>query len=162
VNHNLLCRKLISLFGFSQSAISFIRSYLTNRSQSVCANGELSDFLPVVQGVPQGSVLGPLLFSLFINDIVKSINFSQYHIYADDVQIYLSGPLDQIHTIVDQINADLRTITEWSNLNGLSLNSSKTQAMTIPENLSSVKVKDTIIPFSNKVTYLGVIMITGT
>jgi Reverse transcriptase (RNA-dependent DNA polymerase) len=162
VNFKLLCQKLKNQFYFSESAIMFIKSYLTGRSQCVFANGAFSGFLPVTQGVPQGSILGPLLFSLFINDISSSILFSRYHIYADDVQIYLSGSQANIGSVVNQINIDLNSISDWSVRNGLCLNSQKTQAMAIyrhePSFLPPVKVGDTIIPYSTKVKNLGVIM----
>jgi hypothetical protein len=135
---------------------------LMDRTQCVFANGALSSFLPVTQGVPQGSILGPLLFSLFINEISNSILFSHYHIYADDVQIYLSGKEENIASVVNQINTDLASISDWSMQNGLCLNSQKTQAIAIfrnlPTSLPPVKVGDTIIPYSTKVTNLGVIM----
>jgi hypothetical protein len=150
------------LFFFSESAVNFIKSYLSNRTQSVFANGSLSNFLPVTQGVPQGSVLGPLLFTLFINDIIESITFSRYHIYADDVQIYISGPITEISEIVDKINTDLQNIADWSSKNGLSLNSLKTQAMVIsketPDYLPNIKVNDVVIPYSAKLKNLGIIM----
>jgi hypothetical protein len=162
VNFKLLCQKLKTQFGFSDSAISLIKSYLMDRTQCVFANGAYSSFLPVTQGVPQGSILGPLLFSLFINDISNSILFSHYHLYADDVQIYLSGREENIASVVDQINTDLASISNWSTQNGLCLNSQKTQTMAIyrnaPLSLPSVKIGDTIIPYSTKVKNLGVIM----
>jgi Reverse transcriptase (RNA-dependent DNA polymerase) len=109
-----------------------------------------------LQGVPQGSILGPLLFSLFINDISNSILFSNYHIFADDAQIYLSGSKKNIASVVSQLNFDLAPISEWSKRNGMCLNSQKTQSMAInryePPSLPTVKVDDTIIP------YLGVTM----
>jgi Reverse transcriptase (RNA-dependent DNA polymerase) len=86
----------------------------------------LSSFLPVTQGVPQGSILGPLLFSLFINDISSCIKFSNYHIYADDAQIYLSGSRESIASVISQINSDLASVPLWSTENGLCLNSQKT------------------------------------
>ena len=162
VNFKLLCQKLRNLFHFSESAIKLVESYLTGRSQCVFANGAMSSFLPVTQGVPQGSVLGPLLFSLFINDISSSILFSNYHIYADDVQIYLGGSEENIVSLVSQINTDLTSISDWSTRNGLCLNSQKTQAMAVfrnkPRILPPVKIGDTIIPYSTKVKNLGVIM----
>jgi retron-type reverse transcriptase len=90
VNFKKLCHKLKTIFFFSDSAIEIIKSYLTDRTQCVFANGTFSSFLSVTQGVPQGSILGPFLFSLFRNDISNSILFSNYHIYADDVQMNLS------------------------------------------------------------------------
>jgi Reverse transcriptase (RNA-dependent DNA polymerase) len=154
--HLKFLKKLKTIFFFSDSAIELIKSYLTDRIQCVFANGTFSSFLPVAQGVPQGSILGPLLFSLFINDISNSILFSNYHIYADDVQIYLSGKEE------NQINTDLASISDWSTRNGLCLNSQKTQVMAIyrnePSSLPAVKVGDTIIPYSTKVKNLGVLM----
>jgi Reverse transcriptase (RNA-dependent DNA polymerase) len=103
-----------------------------------------------------------VLLSLFINDISNSILFSNYHIYADDVQIYLSGSEENIESVVNQINTDLASISDWSTRNGLCLNSQKTQVMAIyrykPLALPPVKVGDTIIPYSTKVKNLGVIM----
>jgi Reverse transcriptase (RNA-dependent DNA polymerase) len=162
VNYKLLCQKLKTQFNFSDSAINFIKSYLTGRTQCVFANNEFSSFLPVTQGVPQGSILGPLLFSLFINDISNSILFSHYHIYADDVQLYLSGSLENIESVINQLNTDLNSISDWSTRNGLCLNSQKTQVMAIYRNkppvLPPVKVNDTIIPYSTKLKNLGVFM----
>jgi Reverse transcriptase (RNA-dependent DNA polymerase) len=162
VNFKLLCQKLKNLFSFSDSAIKLVKSYLMGRSQCVFANGALSTFLSVTQGVTQGSILGPLLFSLFINDISNSIHFSNFHIYADDVQIYLSGSKESIASVVNQINSDLASISNWSTQNGLCLNSQKTQVLAIHRNplsnLPLVKIGDTIIPYSTKVKNLGVIM----
>jgi Reverse transcriptase (RNA-dependent DNA polymerase) len=116
----------------------------------VFSDGAFSDFLSVTQGVPQGSIL---LFSLFINDI--SFLFSRYHVYADDVQIYLSGREENIESVLNQINTDHTSIFDWSTRNGLCLNSQKTQAMVISRNkplfLPPVKVCNTVIPYSTKV-----------
>jgi Reverse transcriptase (RNA-dependent DNA polymerase) len=162
VNFKLLCQKLRNFFYFSESAIEFVKSYLTGRSQCVYANDTFSSFLPVTQGVPQGSILGPLLFSLFINDISNAILFSNYHIYADDVQLYLSGSQENIESVVRQINTDLTSISDWSRRNGLCLNSQKTQSMAIyrhaPSFLPPIRIDDTTIPYSTKVKNLGVLM----
>jgi Reverse transcriptase (RNA-dependent DNA polymerase) len=162
VNFKLLLHKLKTYFFFSDSALDLVKSYLMDRTQCVFANDTISCFLPVTQGVPQGSILGPLLFSIFINDISDSILFSHYHIYADDVQIYLCGAEENIESVVNQINTDLSSIFDWSKRNRLCLNSQKTQAIAIyrytPRFLPPVKVDGTIIPYSTKVKNLGVIM----
>jgi ribonucleases P/MRP protein subunit RPP40 len=91
VDHKLLCRKFVRFFGFSSSAVRFLKYYLRRRFQRVFVNGVFSEFLPVDKGFPQGSVLVLLLFSLFINDLCAVIT-SMYHVYADGFQIYAGTP----------------------------------------------------------------------
>ena len=98
VDHLLLCDKLFRQFNFSFCAVKLLRSYLTDRMQAVQLNNNLSDFLPISRGVPEGSILGPL-FSL--------VKYSSIHMYADDVQIYLSCPLGLIEHGVSCLNEDL-------------------------------------------------------
>jgi hypothetical protein len=86
-----------------------------------------SEFLLVDKGVPQGSVLGALLFSLFINDLCAMVT-SMYHVYADDFQIYAGDTVDNFACCVERLNADLRRIHQWSIEYGLTLNAGKTQA----------------------------------
>jgi hypothetical protein len=87
-------------------------SYLSDRSQCVQADGTLSDVLPILLGVVQGSVLGPLLFSMFINDIVSQITSCRVHLYADDVQLYnihqyISCEPQHIENCIHNLNMDL-------------------------------------------------------
>lgn len=129
VNIDLLVSKLYHL-GFSDRACTWIESYLANRSQSVVfSNGDTSSPLVRNAGVPQGSLLGPPLFSLFINDLPRVLGHCKYQLYADDLVIYLEGNFSEVGDIVDKINYDLTRISRWASNNGLVVNASKTQAM---------------------------------
>jgi Reverse transcriptase (RNA-dependent DNA polymerase) len=82
-------------------------------------------------GVPQGSVLSPLLFSLFINDLSSALRVADFHFYADDLQIYVSGKRGDLNNLVRKVNSELAVISGWSRENGLLLNPRKSQAMLV-------------------------------
>jgi hypothetical protein len=165
VNHELLCCKLANLFGFSSSAVNYIKSYLSMRFQRVGSDEALSGSLPTFAGVPQGSILGPLLFSLFINDLCRVIRNSKYHAYADDFQIYDADTISNISICCERINQNLEAISRWSVENGLALNAGKTKAMIIcrdqgrlPSLIPQIKLNGSSIEYSSKVTNLGLTM----
>nr|CAH7716240.1 unnamed protein product [Callosobruchus chinensis] len=128
LDHGILCNKL-RYFGFSDSSVSLIRDYLSNRVQSVLVGGKLSEALMKTIGVPQGSVLGPLLFALYIADFHEFTNHCHIHHYADDTQLYLSFNAVQFDSAVSRINADLDTLYNVSITHNLNLNSEKSQVI---------------------------------
>ena len=87
VNHKLLIHKLQS-FGVNGNLLSWFNSYLNNRNQCVVLDGHTSEWLPVLSGAPQGSILGPFLFILFINDMPLSCISSKTGQFADDAKVY--------------------------------------------------------------------------
>ena len=94
----------------SFSETKLVYSYLEGRSQAEYANGVYSSMLRVKAGVPQGSVLGPFLFSVYSNDLPKIIKTCNMHMYADDVQLYTSCRLTEIHKCIRNINEDLKLV----------------------------------------------------
>lgn len=162
VDHGLLCDKLRYEFNFEPSAVCLIRNYLYGRTQTVCINGEFSTFLPLLIGVPPGTILGPMLFSLFIDSMPNELKHMMYHIFADDVQIYKSFKQeDSIESLVE-INKDLRTIQNWAYENKFKLNVAKTQAIAISTNnetryLPPLWLNGLIVPYSDTVKNLGML-----
>lgn len=165
IDHDILIAVLSSL-NVSFSAIAWFRSYLSGRSQRVRLDDSYSDFCNISAGVPQGGVLSPLLFSIFINSATKFIS-SSYHLYADDLQIYHHFNVDELSAGIVRINSDLCNIDSWAKAYGLLINPSKSQAMICgsPYMLRSIALPlspaitlgGNIIPLSVKVKNLGVI-----
>ena len=125
-------RLLIKLraLGFSDTALSWILSYFTGRTQSVVdERGKCSSWLATTSGVPQGFVLGPLLFTLFINDICSSLKFSQHMIFANDTQIYLSCLPSELDLGINLIAYDVGVIARYASDNGPKLNLAKSKAI---------------------------------
>lgn len=126
VNHGILIYKLFNL-GIKGSTLKWIASYLTNRELQVNIKGNFSRPFIVNSGVPQGSHLGPLLFILFINDVVDRVKVAEVLVFADDIKIFLA-----VNSFYDQVQLqkDLHTIWEWSVVNKLKLNCDKCKVLT--------------------------------
>ena len=105
-------------------ALDWFKSYLKNRKQFVCFNGTHSTIMEIKCGVPQGSVLGPLLFIIYTNDLPKVLKRTKCILFADDTTIYLSS--NRTETMFQIMNNELQNLTDWFKANKLSLNVSKT------------------------------------
>ena len=123
VNHDILLSKL-EHYGIRGPLLSWFRSYLTDRKQFVFCNGVQSSTKAITCGVPQGSVLGPLLFLIYINDLPNISDKLQFFLFADDTNIYYEDK--DLKTLEKVINKELRKLSLWLNLNRLALNISKT------------------------------------
>jgi len=131
LNFDVLLQKLRYYYGFDTFAIELMKSYLCGRSQRVLCNGKISNLGNIQSGVPQGSILGPILFCMFINDIVHCCSDASIHLYADDAQVYLSRPIGLSEDLGCRSNDDLNSIAQWADINCLKLNAAKTQALPV-------------------------------
>ena len=124
--HNLLLAKLRA-YGLNDDAIAFLQSYLTDRQQRVKFHGKFSEWCPVKCSVPQGSLLGPLLFNIFLNDLNFAGQILSLRLYADHTTTYLSDR--HIITLEISLNQDLNILVTWFSHNYLTVNSIKTQGI---------------------------------
>ena len=137
----------------------WFRAYLLDRQQCVTINGQQSSILPVLSCIPQGSILGPLLFIIYIDDLPLTINFSHLFLFADDNKC-----LSPIHSPTESLNLqrDLQAIGTWSDQWSLAFNESKCPHVRFFPNPNSIHtpyfINNLSIPFSNFHKDLGIIM----
>lgn len=160
IDRGRLLRKL-RVMGFSPKALSWFEGYLNNRSQRTKVNGHMSDCIPNELGVPQGSVLGAILFILYINDLPSHLANTFINLFADDTLIYLHGR--NIDVLSDRMNCELDKINNWLRTNKLKLNVSKTKVMVIrhPSMAAAVNritVDGEELEVVNSIKYLGVMI----
>ena len=160
VQHPTLLEKLSS-FGVEGGAIEWFKSYLTGRKQRVLANNVYSSFQTVTQGVPQGSVLGPLFYILYTNDITNIIKNCNVAMYADDTVIYTAN--HNFENSMRKMRCDVNALSSWCEANGVKMNTDKTKMMSFGsakmlKKLPVTKIEVNAVPLQNVscYKYLGV------
>ena len=159
VNHKILLSKL-KIYGIRGIALDWFCSYLSERSQYVFINGSRSSVKKIEYGVPQGSILGPLLFLIFINDITKSSKLFNYILYADDSTLSTCFSEDELGSHSNLINEELKRVYKWLCANKIAINETKTKYMIFTYNknitMPLIKIGNNIISEASVIKYLGI------
>lgn len=162
VNH-LTLLKILKYFGLSESGRQLLGSYLSGRCQAVQIDNMLSAPRPVEHGVPQGSIVAPLLYTLYTSLIFKGIKFNKFHMYADDTQLFYSFKPEEYIAAQERINLDLHTLWATSNMHQLKLNPAKSAVVLFGnrrvcaelKNLININIDGCTLPFVDEAKSLG-------
>ena len=161
VNHDILLTKL-EHYGIRGTSLAWFKSYLSERKQYVSVNGSNSSHLEVTCGVPQGSVLGPLLFLIYINDLPLSSSKLTFYLFADDTNIYYEA--ENLYQLQRVISKELKKVKIWLDVNKLSLNIDKTNYIIFksPQHSSSetvsIKIGSLPVKRTSYVKFLGILL----
>ena len=162
ISHDILLAKMASA-GFDRTVIQWFRSYL-HRTQQVSIYNKLSDAIAVPNGIAQGTVLGPILFIFYINDIFNCVNFVKMSLFADDCVMYLSG--NNWDIIQRRMQLDFDSIIDWNLRNNLRLNHDKTHAVIFGARMKLANIVDPLpfrildkrVKYVKEHAYLGIIL----
>ena len=167
IDHTILLHRLSFSFGITDKALNWIKTYLLDRKQKIKIKDLYSNEIPINFGVPQGSVLGPLLFTMYVypmTEVIKHTKF-KYHLYADDTQLYTSFKSNAINDALSEISKCTADINNWMTCNYLKMNSDKTDLMLCGTtcklkciDVDCVDIGNDCISFSDNVKNLGVFL----
>ena len=158
VDHNILLSKLQSM-GITGQLLAWLEAYLADRQQLVSIHGEFSGLLPVTSGVPQGSLLGPLLFSVYFNDLPDSVRLTEPLLFADDTKC-LGTVRDRLMSSPSDLQLDLDSLSLWSLTNRIAFNGAKCVMLSFPHGSAppSHFISGVEIPLVNSTRDLGVLI----
>ena len=161
INHSILSDKL-EYYGIRGIVLKWFQNYLSNRLHVLCYKDEVSSSRRITCGVPQGSVLGPTLFLLYINDLPNSTDYFQCRLFADDSNIFHTFPKGQKEIDMDDVNEKLKEVQKWCIVNKLTINLKKTNYMVIKGQRQSVEIKgvltlsETVINRVHVASFVGI------
>ena len=165
IDHPILVHRLHTDFGFTDTVLQWFSSYLTDRTHYVSLSNHCSAFAPVHSGVPQGSVLGPMLFTMYIKPLSAIIDSHSiiHHSFADDLQLQMSAPPDRISELLHSIQSCISDVKAWATAKMLELNDNKTELMLVTSKRTkhlhklptSITIGNAQIPFKQSVKNLG-------
>ena len=156
IPHNLLIAKL-ECYGVDKASLRLLLDYLTRRKQRTKIGSSFSSWCHINTGVPQRSILGPLLFNIFINDLFFSIQKSEVCNFADDNTLFCGDK--NLNLVYFNLNSDLSNVMDWFKINSPKANSRKFQFMVLgvnKNNCFNVNLAGKVIPSSNEVKLLGI------
>ena len=161
IDHPLLVHRLHTDFGFTDTVLQWFSYYLTDRTHYVSLSNHCSAFTLVHSGVTQGSVLAPILFTMYIKPLSAIIDSHSiiHHSYADDLQLQMSAPPDRISELLHSMQSCISDVKAWATANMLKLNDSKTELMFVTSNrtkhlhnlTTSITIGNAQIPFKQSV-----------
>ena len=165
IDHPILVRRLHTDFGFTDTVLQWFSSYLTDHTHYVSRSNLCSAFAPVHSGVPQGSVLGPIHFTMYIKPLSAIIDSHSiiHHSFADDLQLQTSAPPDRISELLHSMLSCISDIKAWATANMLKLNDNKTELMLVTSKVTkhlhnlptSITVGNAQITYKQSVKNLG-------
>ncbi len=147
IDHAILLSKL-SAYGLLDTELNWFKDYLTGRMQRVCVDSTFSNWTRITRGVPQGSILGPLLFLIYVNDMPNAISKCSINLYADDTTLYHSD--SDPGTVQAALTQDLESTARWIKANGLRMNIAKTQMMTLSRKTKHHRETSIIVSLDGK------------